>query len=131
MTARVIGQSGKSVVVATLSDITGGGGDITSSQITDATTVGKAVLTATDANTARATIGAGTSSLALGTTASTALAGNTTIPPAYTLIAATTSTLGGVKKGPAVSPCTVAADGTSAGTQLNALITALQTAGVI
>ncbi len=45
--------------------------------------------------------------------------------------AATTATAGVVKKGVAVAPCTVAADGTSAGTQLNALIASLKTAGVI
>lgn len=47
-----------------------------STNITDATTVGKAVLTAADASAARTAIGAGTSSLALGTTNSTAAAGN-------------------------------------------------------
>lgn len=98
MTERVIAQSGKSVEVATLADISGGGVDITSSHITDATTVGKAVLTATDATAARTAIGAGTSNLAIGTTATTALAGNTAIPSAYTLPAATTAAIGGVKK---------------------------------
>lgn len=48
--------------------------DITSDQITDATVVGKAVLTAADAAAARAAIGAGSSTLALGTTAGVALA---------------------------------------------------------
>lgn len=49
-------------------------------QISDATATGRAVVTAADAAAARAAIGAGTgnSNLALGTTASTALAGNTT-----------------------------------------------------
>jgi len=55
-------------------------GDITSANITDATTVGVDVLTATDAAAARTAIGAGTSSLVLGTTATTALAGDTVIP---------------------------------------------------
>lgn len=55
-------------------------GAVTSADITDATTVGVSVLTATDAAAARTAIGAGTSNLALGTTASTALAGNTAIP---------------------------------------------------
>lgn len=45
--------------------------------------------------------------------------------------AATASTYGTVKKGAAVANCTVAADGTSAGTQLNALLASLRTAGVI
>lgn len=44
--------------------------------ISDATTVGKAVLKAADAAAARTAIGAGTSNLAIGTTGSTAAAGN-------------------------------------------------------
>jgi hypothetical protein len=48
----------------------------TTSQLTDATTVGKAVLTAADAPTARSALGAGTSSLALGTSSSTAKRGD-------------------------------------------------------
>lgn len=54
----------------------GSGGTVTSADITDATTVGKAVLTATDAAAGRTAIGAGTSNLAIGATASTAKAGN-------------------------------------------------------
>lgn len=50
----------------------------TATQISDSTTTGRSLLTATDAAAARATIGAGTSSLALGTTGSTAAAGNHT-----------------------------------------------------
>ena len=46
--------------------------------ISDSTTVGRAVLTAADAAAARSAIGAGTSSLALGSTGSTAAAGNHT-----------------------------------------------------
>lgn len=48
----------------------------TSTNISDATTVGRSVLTAADQGAARTAIGAGTSNLTLGTTASTALAGN-------------------------------------------------------
>ncbi|MGJ5667811.1 hypothetical protein QLG13_08070 [Rhodococcus aetherivorans] len=48
----------------------------TAINITDASTVGRSVLTAVDAAAARSAIGAGTSDLALGTTASTAKAGN-------------------------------------------------------
>lgn len=64
----------------------GGGGEVevTSDNITDASDVGKAVLTAADAAAARDAIGAGTSDLEIGTTATTALAGNTTIPAAAT-----------------------------------------------
>jgi|SRR5690625_1712988 len=57
-------------------DIGGGSVHISSDQITDATTTGKAVLTAGSKSDARDAIGAGTSSLTLGTTASTALAGD-------------------------------------------------------
>ena len=41
------------------------------------------------------------------------------------------STAGLVKRGVAVTNATVAADGTSAGTQLNALLVSLRNAGVI
>lgn len=57
----------------------GGGGDeveVTSEDITDSTTVGRAVLTATDAAAARTAIGAGTSSLVLGSGGTQAAAGN-------------------------------------------------------
>lgn len=46
--------------------------------LTGATVVGKAVMKATDAAAARTAIGAGTSNLAVGTTATTAKAGNYT-----------------------------------------------------
>lgn len=59
----------------------------TASQVSDASVVGKAVLTAADAAAARTAIGAGTSSLALGTTAGTAKAGDYA-PPAATDVAA-------------------------------------------
>lgn len=49
----------------------------TASQISDSSTVGRAVIVATDAAAARTAIGAGTSNLALGTTSSTAAAGDT------------------------------------------------------
>uniref|UniRef100_A9U7M1 Predicted protein n=1 Tax=Physcomitrium patens TaxID=3218 RepID=A9U7M1_PHYPA len=54
----------------------GGGGTITSNSITDATATGKSVLTAANQAAARTAIGAGTSNLAIGTTASTVAAGN-------------------------------------------------------
>jgi len=56
--------------------VSGGGGPITSADISDSTATGRAVLTAADAATARSAIGAGTSNLAIGTTGSTAAAGN-------------------------------------------------------
>lgn len=53
-----------------------GGGDIVAADITDATAVGRNVLKAADGPSARTAIGAGTSNLAIGTTAATAKAGN-------------------------------------------------------
>ncbi|HGE9146147.1 TPA: head fiber protein [Yersinia enterocolitica] len=50
---------------------------------------------------------------------------------AVTVPAATTTVIGGVKKAATVANCTVAADGTSAGTQLNALLMSLRAAGII
>lgn len=50
----------------------------TASQISDATTTGRSVLTASSQAAARSAIGAGTSNLSLGTTSSTAAAGNHT-----------------------------------------------------
>ncbi|MGP0885512.1 hypothetical protein [Serratia sp. CY74308] len=79
----------------------GGGGDVTSADITDATAVGRQVLTAANAAAARTAIGAGTSSLALGTTASTALAGNGTAAAATKLATARTITLTGAVTGSA------------------------------
>ena len=54
----------------------------TASQISNATTVGRNVLTASSQAAARSAIGAGTSNLALGTTSSTAARGNHTHTPA-------------------------------------------------
>jgi hypothetical protein len=57
---------------------TGNASTVASTSITDSTTVGRAVLTATDAPAARSAIGAGTSSLVLGTSSTTAAAGDHT-----------------------------------------------------
>ncbi|MGU3399155.1 hypothetical protein ACLBWS_05340 [Brucellaceae bacterium D45D] len=57
----------------------GGPTSVTTSQISDATALGRSVMTAGDQASARAAMGAGTSNLALGTTATTALAGNTAL----------------------------------------------------
>jgi hypothetical protein len=54
----------------------------TADTLSGATAVGRSVLKAADAAAARTTIGAGTSNLAIGTTATTAMAGNTPIPAA-------------------------------------------------
>lgn len=64
----------------------GGGGPVTIvvGDITDAGTVGKSVLLAEDQEEARTAIGAGTSSLSIGTTASTAKAGDYTPPDVTT-----------------------------------------------
>jgi hypothetical protein len=72
----VNGQTG--VVVLAASDVGAAATSHThiASQISDSTTTGRAVLVAADAAAARAAIGAGTSSLALGITGSTAAAGN-------------------------------------------------------
>jgi hypothetical protein len=61
-----------------VSSVAGRTGAVTlaAADLTDATTVGKAVLTAADGPAARAAIGAGTSSLALGTTSATAKRGD-------------------------------------------------------
>ena len=57
-------------------EVTYPGAPVTSSSITDATTAGRAVLTAATQSAARAAIGAGTSNLTLGTTSGTAAAGS-------------------------------------------------------
>src|SRR5690554_6563283 len=64
--------------VWTLEQNSGTPTEITSSDITDATNVGVSLLTAEDEESARTAIGAGTgnSNLEIGTTASTAAAGN-------------------------------------------------------
>jgi hypothetical protein len=54
----------------------GGSGTVSSEDITDATVVGKQLIVAATQVAARTAIGAGTSSLTIGTTASTAKAGN-------------------------------------------------------
>lgn len=66
------------MVLAKGGDTGGGTVTVTSDQITDASTVGKNVLKATDAAAARAAIGAGigNSNLVIGTTATQAKAGN-------------------------------------------------------
>lgn len=56
----------------------GSGGDVSVDTLTGAGVAGKAVMKAADAAAARTAIGAGTSNLAVGTTASSAKAGNYT-----------------------------------------------------
>lgn len=108
-----------------------GGGEetpVTSDSITDATTVGKNLLKAKDAATARTAIGAGTSSFS---GAYNDLTGKPTIPAAYTLPAASTTALGGVKKGAAVPDLATGADGAAIVAKVNALLAQLRAAGVI
>lgn len=66
----------------------------TASQVSDTTTIGRSLMTAADASTARGLIGAGTSSLTLGTTSTTALAGNYAPPADGAAGTATMRTLG-------------------------------------
>ena len=97
-------------------------GSVAVDDITDATTVGRSVLTAADAAAARTAIGAGTSNLVIGTTSDTAMVGN------YTPPAATTEIAGMVKQAAAVAN---AAGEAPTAAEYNALLAALRTAGVI
>lgn len=99
--------------VSKLEGGSGGATTVTSANITDASAVGKAVLVAKDAATARSSIGAGTSSLALGTTAATAMAGNTFV------------------QGAAVANLAADADSATTVATVNALLAALRTAKII
>lgn len=54
-----------------------------------------------------------------------------TIPSAYTLPAATTTVLGGVKKGAAIANVAVDADAAALVTSVNALLASLRAAGII
>ena len=90
---RVIGTENKSPLVyidevAEYINAGGGGGQssVTVNDITDATTVGKNVLLASTQVQARTAIGAGTSDLTIGTTATTAKAGNYAPPNASTTV---------------------------------------------
>lgn len=72
--------------LATYISDSGGGGSatVTTEDISDATTLGRNLVKVTDTNAARTLIGAGTSNLTLGTTATTAALGNHTHPTATT-----------------------------------------------
>ena len=90
---RVIGTKNKSPLVyidevAEYINAGGGGGQssVTVNDITDATTVGKNVLLASTQVQARTAIGAGTSNLTIGTTATTAKAGDYAPPNASTTV---------------------------------------------
>ena len=122
-------------VLATITAADAGESSVTSADITDATTIGKALITAAntaagrsalgasaigsgvfvaaDAAAARSALGAGTSSLALGTTATTAMAGNTFV------------------QGAAVADVASGADAAALVTSVNALLASLRTAKII
>lgn len=68
--------AGKVYVTVAQSSGGGGGGTVTSADITDATDIGRQVLTAASAQEIRTDIGAGTSSLVIGTASNQAKAGN-------------------------------------------------------
>lgn len=119
------------VVDASGNPVTGGvGGTTTVEGLTDATTVGKAVVKAATQADARTAIGAGTSSLALGTTSSTAKAGDYQ-PTAENISNATTVGRNVLKAATAADARTAIgagtsslAIGTSAGTAADAAATA-------
>lgn len=69
---------GGSIPIALYGAGSSGPTTVTSANITDATAVGRSVLTASDAAAARTAIGAGTSSITVGTGATNAKAGNYT-----------------------------------------------------
>ncbi|HDS1304230.1 TPA: hypothetical protein QEK28_001058 [Stenotrophomonas maltophilia] len=140
-------------------DVAGGGGGggtlpITADNITDASLVGKQVLTAADQAAARTAIGAGTgsSNLAIGATATTAAAGNHTHGAATTTAAGFMSgadkakldgiaananayslppagvAIGGVKQGVAVADPTSETDVVA---QVKALMASLRASGAL
>lgn len=91
---------------------------VTAANITDASTVGRSILTANGAAAARTAIGAGTGNSNFDGSYNS-LKDKPTIPPAYTLPAATANALGGVKQ------VTIAAGASAAD-----IVTALKTAGI-
>lgn len=80
-----IDGNGKITVQDIIDEVPGGGDStpVTVDTLTGATATGKALMKAASQEAARTTIGAGTSNLAIGTTAQTAKAGNYT-PPVVT-----------------------------------------------
>lgn len=119
-TMAVDGSFVQALVKGTANGGGGGPSEVTSADITDATTVGKNVLTAADAAAARTAIGAGTSSLVVGTAANQAKAGNYTPPNAAA------GTRGLVLSAAAVAD---AVDETDVVAKFNSLLASLRTAG--
>ena len=92
-----LGTTEKASLVGAINEVlaaVGSGGTVTADSITDATSVGKALIRAVSAAAARSAIGAGTSSLAVGTGAGDAKAGNWT--PAASDISNATATGQGI-----------------------------------
>lgn len=110
-----IGAGTSSIVVGTgAGDAKPGNYQPAAANITDATAFGRSILTAVDAATARGLMGAGTSNLALGTTSSTAKAGDYAPPAATTGALGTvqlTGYLGGTGAAPTVRDATTALKG--------------------
>jgi len=92
----------------------GTGGTVTSANITDSTPIGRTIITSVDAATVRTTIGAGTSSLVIGTIAGTAKAGDYTPPNATTTTPGLIQLAGdltGTATAPTVRPATTSVAG--------------------
>lgn len=108
----------------------GSGGGVTVDTLTGAGSTGKEVMKATTPGAARTTIGAGTSSLVVGTTASTAKAGNYTPTSAEVSTAlkakASISALAKVTVADATDATTAAALANANKNALNAVIDALK-----
>jgi hypothetical protein len=86
----------------------------TAANISDATVIGRTVLTSVDATAVRTAIGAGTSSLVIGTTSTTAKAGDYAPPDATTAVKGLvqlTNHLGGTATAPTVRSATSAQTG--------------------
>ena len=120
-----IGAGTSSLVLGSASD-TAKPGDYqpTSTDVSDATDVGRTLMTAADAAAARAAIGAGTSSF------DGSWSSLTDVPSTFTPPAASTSAVGGVLQGAAVADSS-AADVAGVVADLNALLASLRAAGVI
>ncbi|BBN99163.1 head fiber protein [Sporolactobacillus terrae] len=129
---------GELVTVILIDKAGSGATSVTVDAITDASTIGKSVLKATDAAAVRTAIGAGTSNLALGTTSTTAKAGDyapawadvSGKPSTFAPVAATSSVVGGVKQA-AIQADSTATDVAGLVTDFNTLLAKLRAAGII
>lgn len=120
-------QAVKKGDIPVVSGISGAGGtgseEIFAIDISDSTIVGRSVITAADAAAARTAIGAGTSNLALGTTGTTAKAGN--YVPTSAEVAAALKAKAQIAALTAIAdPATATAEAVA--TTLNAVIAALK-----